>query len=374
MQDKVFATVGILQQALPKGTPLPFPVDATATPEEVYIHAATALLLNCPHLTLLSFIDHPFYRKLSTLPSWVPDLTTAKFPWPLGTFDTPFTACILPSSSPPPRTITPSGELHLRGFRLTTITSKTEYQAPMNARLAEAVLQFLAAMPTYYRYIKFDPALGTKKSEEGQFREAVLVHTLTCHEYSNVNRGTAAETVRLSASFREWLLIGLGHVFAACLLRPGDEGYGAGWVEECKERRREIERVIGGLETKVLVPEVEELKEYGEAVAKAKKGEGPWPEYVTSPQEFQDQVRRVMLYRCLFTTTDGWIGICAETCKVGDEVWLLEGGAVPYVLKKHHCRERTFEFGGECYVHGAVRGELIRDGNIEEQLGEVIIV
>jgi hypothetical protein len=374
MQDKVFATVGILQQALPKGTPLPFPVDATATPEEVYIHAATALLLNCPHLTLLSFIDHPFYRKLSTLPSWVPDLTTAKFPWPLGTFDTPFSACILPSPSQPPRTITPSGKLHLRGFRLTTIASKTEYQAPMNARLAEAVLQFLASMPTSYRHVKFDPALGTKAAEEGQFREAAVVHTLTCHEYSNVNRGTAAETARLSVSFAEWLLMGLGHVFAACLLRPGDEEYDAGMVEECKGRKREIEKLIGGLEAKVLVPEVQELKDYGEAVAKAKKGEGPWPECVTSPQEFQDQVRRVMLYRCLFTTTDGWIGVCAERCEVGDEVWLLEGGALPYVLKRQHCGEWTFEFGGECYVHGAVRGELTGDGNVAEQLREVIIV
>ncbi|KAL2126939.1 hypothetical protein VTI74DRAFT_11590 [Chaetomium olivicolor] len=122
MQDKVFATVGILQQAFPDGAPLPFPVDATSTPEEVFIRAAATLLLNCPQLTLLSFIEHHFYRQLTGLPSWVPDLTTPRFPWPLGFFGTTFKACLLHSPTPAPRTITPSGQLHLRGFKLDTIT------------------------------------------------------------------------------------------------------------------------------------------------------------------------------------------------------------------------------------------------------------
>ncbi|KAK4040403.1 hypothetical protein C8A01DRAFT_15705 [Parachaetomium inaequale] len=373
-QDKVFATVGILQQALPKATPLPFPVDATATPEEVYTHAATTLLLNCPHLALLSFLEHPFYRKLANLPSWVPDLTTAKFPWPLGTFDTPFTACILPSSAPPPRNITPSSELRLRGFKLDTITFKTQYEAPMNIRLAETALQFLASLPTHYPHVTF-PAGEAEDTMEGQFREAALVHTLTCHEYSNLNRGTPDETGRVSVSFREWLLVGLGQVYSGCLLQPGDEEYSPERVVECEQRWTEIERAIGGLEPKVLVPDVEDLTAHGEAVAKAKRGEGPWPECVVSPQEFKDQVRRVMLYRCLFRTADGWMGVCSETCEVGDEVWLLEGGAVPYVLRrKSEDSRRRFMFRGECYVHGAMDGELTKVGDVEKQFQDVVIV
>jgi hypothetical protein len=373
-QDKVFATVGILQQALPVGTPLPFPVNATTTPEEVYVHAATTLLLNCPHLALLSFVEHPFYRKLANLPSWVPDLTTAKFPWPLGTFDTPFTACILPSSAPPPRSITPSGELHLRGFKLDTITSKTQYEAPMNIRLAETTLQFLASLPTHYQHVTF-PAAEGEGVMEGQFREAALVHTLTCHEYSNINRGTPDETGRVSASFRDWLLVGLGQVYSGCLLRPGDKEYSVERVAECEERWKEIEKVIGGLEPKVMVPDVEDLRAQGEAVAKAKRGEGPWPECVVSPQEFKDQVRRVMLYRCLFRTEGGWMGVCSETCEVGDEVWLLEGGAVPYVLRRMpEGGKKGFVFRGECYVHGAMNGELIKEGDVEQRLEHVVIV
>jgi hypothetical protein len=378
-QDKVFATVGILQQALPRGEPLPFPVTATITSEEVYINAARTLLLNCPHLTLLSFVEHPFFRKLSGLPSWVPDLTTAKFPMPLGPFDTPFTACILPSPTTapqnPPRTITPTGELHLRGFRLDTITVQTVYEAPMNIRLAETVLQFFAALPTHYPHVTFPADDGPEGGMEGQFREAALVHTMTCHEYSNVNRGTPDESGRVMVSFREWLLVALGQVYSGCLLRPGDEEYSPERVVECEERWGVIERVIEGLETRVLVPSVEDLRVHGEEVAKARRGEGPWPECVVSPQEFKDQVRRLMLYRCLFRTGDEWMGVCSQMCEVGDEVWLLEGGAVPYVLRRRQGEDGsvTFVFRGECYVHGVMNGELVKDG-VEGRLEHVVLV
>jgi hypothetical protein len=378
-QDKVFATVGILQQALPKGESLPFPVTATITSEEVYVNAARTLLLNCPHLTLLSFVEHPFFRKLSGLPSWVPDLTTAKFPWPLGPFDTPFTACILPSPTNhqqnPPRTITPTGELHLRGFRLDTITVQTVYEAPMNIRLAETVLQFFAALPTHYPHVTFPAEDGPEGAVEGQFREAALVHTMTCHEYSNVNRGTPDESGRVMVSFREWLLVALGQVYSGCLLRLGDKDYSPERVVECEERWGVIERVIEGLETRVLVPSVEDLRVHGEEVAKARRGEGPWPDCVVSPQEFKDQVRRLMLYRCLFRTGDEWMGVCSQMCKVGDEVWLLEGGAVPYVLRRRQGEDGrvAFVFRGECYVHGVMNGEMVKDG-LEGRLEDVVLV
>lgn len=374
-QDKVFATVGILQQALPAGTPLPFPVDPTATPEEVYVDAASALLLNCSELTLLSFVEHPSYRTFKDLPSWTPDLTTAKFPWPLGIFNTQFKAFPPPSSATPrTRTINrQTRHLHLRGFKLDTITTVTDYEAPMNIRLQCTALKFLASLPKTYPHM-FKPK--TPGGKGGQFREAALVHTLTCHESSNVNRGTADETGRLSVSFRDWFLVGLGQVFAGCLMRPEDADYSPEWVSECQQHAREIESIIANMQTTVLIPGVDELKAHAEAVVKAKRGEGKWPECVVSPQEFKDQVRRVMLYRCLLLTGEGWIGVCSEMCKAGDEVWLLEGGAVPYVLRRMDRVEaggERFRFFGECYVHGAMNGELIGQ-DIEGRLQEVVIV
>jgi predicted sulfurtransferase len=60
---------------------------------------------------------------------------------------------------------------------------------------------------------------------------------------------------------------------------------------------------------------------------------------------------------------------------VGDEVWLLEGGAVPYVLRRQIGGEgERFVFLGECYVHGAMHGELLQDDWAKEQLRTLVIV
>jgi hypothetical protein len=373
-QDRVFATVGILQLAMPEGNPLPFPIDPNATQEGVFLHAATALVVNCPQLSVLSFVEHPFYRKVKSLPSWVPDLTTAKFPWPMGAFDTPFRACVLPSPSPPKRMVTASGELRLRGFKVDTITVKTEYEAPLNVRLAERTLQLLASLPVEYPHVKFPTEQGGEEVQ-GQFREAAVVHTMTCYESSNVNRGTEAESRKLMLSFRDWLLVALGQVYAACLLLPGDDKYSPELVAECEERRRKIETLIGGMGARVLVPGVEELMSQGEAVARARRGDGPWPECVVTPQEFKDQIRRVMLYRCLFITTEGWLGLCRQTCEVGDEVWLLESGAVPYVLRPNRREDEgdRFLFCGESYVHGIMHGELVKERSNDGMWKTVVI-
>ncbi|GAB1317001.1 Heterokaryon incompatibility domain-containing protein [Madurella fahalii] len=373
-QDKVFATVGILQQALPPGTPIPFPVDASATPEEVYTNAASALLLYWPELTLLSFVELPLYRTFKNLPSWVPDLTTARFPWALGIFSSQFKAFPpLSSADPPPRTINrQTRHLRLRGFKLDTITTVTEYAPPLNIGLVHTALKFLASMPTTYPHMF---KATTPGGEGGQRREAALVHTLTCHETSNLNRGNAEETGRLTVSFRDWLLVGLGQIFAGCLMQPEDADYSPTWVSECQQRVKEIEGIITSMPPRVLIPGVDELRAHAEAVVKAKKGKGEWPKCVVSPQEFKNQVGRVMLYRCLFQTREQWIGVCSEICKAGDEVWLLEGGAVPYVLRRMDEAEggEKFQFFGECYVHGAMNGELMGE-DVEGRLQEVVIM
>ncbi|KAK3904926.1 hypothetical protein C8A05DRAFT_13246, partial [Staphylotrichum tortipilum] len=374
-QDKVFAAVGILLQALPEGTPLPFPVDTAATPNEVYTHAATAVLRNRLDLAVLSFVEYPIHRNLKNLPSWVPDLTTPKFPWALGGFDTRFKACP-PSSTSPPRKVTPDGKLHLRGFKIDTITTKTQYEAPMNVHLVQRVLAFLADLPLEYPHMKWETPEGIDPSEvPGIFREVALVLTLTCGESSNYRCGTAAETQRVMVGFRDWLLIALGQIYAGYLLQPGDEGYTAEVVEGFQGRREEVERVIGGLETTGLVPNVAELRVHGEAASKARREEGPWSEKIVSQQEFKDQIRRVMLFRTLFRTEGEWIGVCTETCRLGDELWLLEGGAVPYVLRPTMAGDgnRRFMFCGECYVQGGMHGELM-EGNVEERWKDVVLV
>uniref|UniRef100_A0A8H7KET6 Uncharacterized protein n=1 Tax=Bionectria ochroleuca TaxID=29856 RepID=A0A8H7KET6_BIOOC len=82
-----------------------------------------------------------------------------------------------------------------------------------------------------------------------------------------------------------------------------------------------------------------------------------------------------MAGRKVFRTRRGLIGISAEGTKIGDEVWDIVGGQVPFVLrsKKTKIREnlgiaRTarLQVVGEAYVHGVMMGELWKGAREEE--------
>jgi hypothetical protein len=73
--------------------------------------------------------------------------------------------------------------------------------------------------------------------------------------------------------------------------------------------------------------------------------------------------------RSFFSTQKGYIGTGPITAKVGDEVWVLFGGNVPFVVRRAssssgrdgsaNAEELTCELIGDCYVHGIMNGEAM---------------
>lgn len=59
--------------------------------------------------------------------------------------------------------------------------------------------------------------------------------------------------------------------------------------------------------------------------------------------------------RRFFRTGDQRLGVGMQTMRAGDQVWLLSGGRVPYVLRP--LENGHYEFQGEAYVHGIMMGE-----------------
>jgi hypothetical protein len=55
----------------------------------------------------------------------------------------------------------------------------------------------------------------------------------------------------------------------------------------------------------------------------------------------------------LLITDDGHVGL-GVAMRPGDEIWILFGGRVLYILRPV---EDHYTFIGECYVHGYMRGE-----------------
>jgi hypothetical protein len=64
--------------------------------------------------------------------------------------------------------------------------------------------------------------------------------------------------------------------------------------------------------------------------------------------------------RRLCKSSQGYIGLMPESAKEGDEIWLIPGSKVPFVLRKLH-PAGAYQFFGEAYVHGIMHGEWRRN-------------
>lgn len=69
-------------------------------------------------------------------------------------------------------------------------------------------------------------------------------------------------------------------------------------------------------------------------------------------------------FRKLVRTARGYFGMAPMTVDVGDEVALLEGGRLPFVLRKRESSP-NWELLGDCYVHGIMSGELFEQEKCE---------
>jgi hypothetical protein len=78
--------------------------------------------------------------------------------------------------------------------------------------------------------------------------------------------------------------------------------------------------------------------------------------------------------RALFNADAGYVGSCPRDCQEGDEVWIVKGGRVPYVLRPVEGTEGVFTFAGDCYVHGIMEGEYFQKSDCPFQWTEVKII
>jgi hypothetical protein len=68
-----------------------------------------------------------------------------------------------------------------------------------------------------------------------------------------------------------------------------------------------------------------------------------------------------------FITRSGYIGIGPAQTRDGDQVWVFNGGNVPFVMRKletekMECLQLTLT--GDAYVHGIMDGEATIDGSL----------
>jgi len=118
-----------------------------------------------------------------------------------------------------------------------------------------------------------------------------------------------------------------------------------------------------------LLPDASQLEE---RVARKRAGLQQANRSSTSPTaEIQAEFRDTVLHptelflrlsastttgRKLIRTEKGVLGLGPKSARVGDEVWFLQGGKIPFLLRR--MSNGNSELVGEAYVHGHMQGEI----------------
>ncbi|KAF5580393.1 heterokaryon incompatibility (het-6OR allele) [Fusarium pseudoanthophilum] len=91
------------------------------------------------------------------------------------------------------------------------------------------------------------------------------------------------------------------------------------------------------------------------------------------PEEAKEQLVAIIglpcyqaIYSCytvyqIAKTEKGMIGLVPLLAEAGDEIYVLNGGAVPFVLRKGRRLLNGRRLVGECYIHGIMNGEAMQD-------------
>jgi hypothetical protein len=108
----------------------------------------------------------------------------------------------------------------------------------------------------------------------------------------------------------------------------------------------------------------------------SRASEVEWPEELGSVNDLLETMNRtgtagsrrvghaksLTMKRTFAVTQAGYIGLVPSYAEVGDEIWVLVGGQVLYVLRetdrtKIQSKTKIYEFLGEAYMHGLMDGE-----------------
>ncbi|KAK5127145.1 hypothetical protein LTR85_008505 [Meristemomyces frigidus] len=340
-QDRVFAIRALVEQACADD----LDVDYHSHISETYASAARACILHDQSLAVLGEVE---VRRqdpaLSRMPCWVPDWrskTSTNVQLNFRSLDSNTRPYFQATLGTPPRThSTGSGRsLALEGFEVAKIT-----------RIVFAG----------HALHMFDPCISARDSSSGRWksgywrmiwRDAVVALDLP-DSCLAADDGQDAYTARL------WHDVGF---------KSGDT----------------IERKAGML-SRTLLADLQP----GSVRSRLTKGNqvGLWPAFMgwqargfPSPppaevlNEHDCMVKRTMFNRYCFIAEDAlgkaYLGMTLSTMEIGDRVCLLYGGDTPFVLRLPGAERgsrarqgiRQWEFVAECYIHGIMDGEAVRD-------------
>ncbi|ORY14202.1 heterokaryon incompatibility protein-domain-containing protein [Clohesyomyces aquaticus] len=343
-RDKVYAFLGLADRSTApfRSQPDILSPNYNLSVQEVYTETARAFLTSFGNLSVLSHVQDPSRTRISGLPSWVPDYSVNLDPYPLQ-YRSP---SLWKASGGRKWKINAidmeHGLLDVQGYRLSVIDQvsvlTTESQDPSAAWASIVKLALSLDQP----YTMFD-AGGKSPS-----RIEVVWKTLTTNTY-NKQYPAPSSTGML---FIDYVLnLQIRH-----RLTPWSS------TDEFQPHHSPLSESIYPEWNTLLCLEPSNspysLKVYKERLCTVVESmfNGTYsPIGLAQLQhEFDESGGRK---RRLFRTQNNYLGTGPRSLGQGDEVFVLDGGNVPFVLRR--LTNGNWRLIGEAYVHGAMHGETL---------------
>jgi hypothetical protein len=374
LRDKIYAIVALFDKVRPEGLLNPFQPDYADSVRDVYTMTSSILVKNMPNLLLLSLAQDPRERTIKELPSWVPDYSEAVLGTSLAflghelmvhfkdTEDARETLSKLPDdfydasltkrSPPAPRSVN-GHTLIVEGAVFDEVESATKpiYHLLAQIQLLKSGYRGSSALEIRHFFDVIKP-LDPTYPETQESREDVLWRTMV----ANFVSGCLPARDEIGKCFRAFLLN-----VATLLLKNSDRSDTT--ATEDFSGRSTLGRTM-----KALFRE-----EWDTPESMAESVQASWDySHSAKAQEFTEALNDIGFNKCLYRTKRGLLGLGPASTNANDEVWLIQGARLPFVLRR--CAERTnHTLVGGTYVHGFMHGKMLSE-ELRERLGCVRII
>ncbi|EKG20144.1 Heterokaryon incompatibility [Macrophomina phaseolina MS6] len=359
-RDKVFALLGLAE---PEPRTEYLDADYSRTVQEVYLLCASYVLRGRTGLQLLSMVEDKSERSLTSLPSWVPDLSVA----------------------PKARRLRFREDAQ-REARIYEVIGTSLILEACSCAIVETVAEGIEDIMDELRPLSLLRMLSSHGAAYPTGERAL--HAI-CHALAAPVMGPQdIDADRLRKSFGRWVLLlflkaiawaegylgDRGHYLnrflteGSFLRRKSRDSLPKDWSESLHDALRTFGRVFAEdtaidqeiASIKASLKESWETKEHEEISAKLRK-----------PQDdFDSRFFTSYKGRRLFRTKEGFVGLGPESIRPGDQVFLLRDAHVPFILRS--ISSGVHELVGESYVHGFMEGQAYH--GVREKMSKIKIM
>jgi hypothetical protein len=375
-KDKIYAIRGIMSGTPQSSIMEKITIDYKIQDWKVFLEAAWAILCSSKNLDLLSHAQVPSEVGVPGLPSWVPDWTMKEPSVVIRNkdFDDPngntirWNACADVVWEQPIMQDLPL-TLAVQGKRIGVIRDVVSFADFKDITPLARVTKHLQNMSKLYPPMD----MGLKSSPyapKPQTRFEAFWRTLAMDIWDH----TCPAPQELGRHFAKTIIY--MHMFM-----PLEAGFLIGMEKQV--RNWEVLKALSGVEQGSIEAYAANAAPFAEDPVKlptkhmpvftGSMMDGNWGDF---KDEVADHIadsittwRNLQSRKPVLVSDNGLLGVGPEIATEGDELWVLAGARVPFVLRTGK-EKGVYTLVGEAYVHGIMHGEALRE---EEKLEEIII-